>query len=219
MSGAQRRLATFREFLGHVREKLGLDIGFVLWDDSTVPATLAADALAIRFADEGAVAGVLRSPKLETLAHLWIAKRIDCAMATDGPCARAKNSTARANSAKPSKRKLALRALLPFLFVLARRAVALEAIPRTNATPVIRNENRRETSPITTTYERVYALWLDRTWSTPAPIARLVERHRPDAAGQAGNDLPKAAPQPGDRMLDSAAEGVRSRSTPRRTTA
>src|ERR671927_80399 len=77
MSGAQQRLANFRRLLEHMREQLGLELGFVLWDGSTVPAVLARDAFAIRIADEGAVAGLIRRPKLETLAHLWVAKRID----------------------------------------------------------------------------------------------------------------------------------------------
>jgi cyclopropane-fatty-acyl-phospholipid synthase len=71
------RLDVFRKFLNHLRERLGLGPGFVLWDGSTVPHDLANGALSIRLADEGAVAALVRRPNLTTLANLWVAKRID----------------------------------------------------------------------------------------------------------------------------------------------
>ncbi len=77
MSGAAERLRIFRQLLAHARERLGLDIGFVLWDGTTVPDDLAPDAFAIVFADEGAIAALIRRPKIETLANLWVAARID----------------------------------------------------------------------------------------------------------------------------------------------
>ena len=52
-------------------------LGFVLWDGSTVPADLAPDAFAVAFADEGAIAGLVRRPSLDTLANLWVSRRID----------------------------------------------------------------------------------------------------------------------------------------------
>ena len=77
MSGAAERLKIFRQLLTHARERLDLDIGFVLWDGTTVPDVLAPDAFAIVFADEGAIAALIRRPKIETLANLWVAARID----------------------------------------------------------------------------------------------------------------------------------------------
>src|SRR5215831_12698818 len=77
LSSAQQRVAGFRELLGHARDRLGLEVGFVLWDRSTVPAGLAPDAFAIRIADEGAVAALLRRPSIETVGHLWVARRIE----------------------------------------------------------------------------------------------------------------------------------------------
>lgn len=71
------RLDAFRKLLAHVREKLGLDLGFVLWDGSTVPDNLPRDALAIRLADEGVVAALMRKPNLATLCNLWVASRLD----------------------------------------------------------------------------------------------------------------------------------------------
>jgi cyclopropane-fatty-acyl-phospholipid synthase len=75
--GAAGRIDSFRRLLAHARERLALDVGFALWDGSTVPVDLAPDAFAVAFADEGAVAALVRRPKLETLANLWVAARID----------------------------------------------------------------------------------------------------------------------------------------------
>lgn len=75
--GQKGRLKSFRKLLAHAREILELDIGFRLWDGSTVPEDLGGDAFAIRLADENLVAALLRSPQAETLLNLWVSKRID----------------------------------------------------------------------------------------------------------------------------------------------
>src|SRR5215208_5000028 len=77
MDAAGERLQAFKTLLTDARERLGLPIGFVLWDGSTVPADLAPDALAVVFADESAIAGLVRRPRLDTLSNLWVSKRID----------------------------------------------------------------------------------------------------------------------------------------------
>lgn len=77
MSSPSARAAGFRDLLSHVREAYGIDLGFVLWDGSTVPADLPAGALAAVFADEGAVAALVRRPTVDTLADLWVTARID----------------------------------------------------------------------------------------------------------------------------------------------
>ncbi len=56
---------------------MALEFGFRLWDGSSVPAHWPAGALAVAIADEGAIAALLRAPKLTTLANLWAARRID----------------------------------------------------------------------------------------------------------------------------------------------
>jgi len=75
--GASDRLTSFKRLLAHARERLGLDIGFVLWDGSTIPADLPPNAFAVAIADEGAVAALIRKPKIDTLANLWVSGRID----------------------------------------------------------------------------------------------------------------------------------------------
>src|SRR5258708_21226096 len=77
MNAASRRVTSLQALLSHARERLGFDVGFVLWGGSTVPDDLAPDALAIAIADEGAVAALIRRPNLDTLANLWVAGRID----------------------------------------------------------------------------------------------------------------------------------------------
>ena len=77
MSTPAGRIEGFRALLAHVREAYGLDLGFVLWDGSTVPADLPADALAVVFADEGVVAALVRRPSFDTIADLWVSARID----------------------------------------------------------------------------------------------------------------------------------------------
>jgi len=74
---AASRLASIKKLLAHARERLGLDIGFVLWDGSRIPAELAANALALQIADEGAIAALVRRPKLDTILNLWVAGRLD----------------------------------------------------------------------------------------------------------------------------------------------
>ncbi|MBW3098753.1 SAM-dependent methyltransferase [Pseudohoeflea coraliihabitans] len=71
------RLRAFRALLEHAVATLELDIGFRLWDGSTVPADWPADAFTIRIADQRVVAALLRSPKAETLLNLWVTRRID----------------------------------------------------------------------------------------------------------------------------------------------
>ncbi|VVT17643.1 cyclopropane-fatty-acyl-phospholipid synthase family protein [Hoeflea sp. EC-HK425] len=74
---ANSRLKSLRKLLAHAREILQLDIGFRLWDGSTVPDDLDPAAFAIRFADEGVIASLLRSPNPETLLNLWVSSRVD----------------------------------------------------------------------------------------------------------------------------------------------
>jgi cyclopropane-fatty-acyl-phospholipid synthase len=77
MTSTERRLNSVRSLLTHLRERLGLSLGFVLWDGSTVPDGLACDAFAIAIADEGAIAALIRRPKLDTALNLVVSGRFD----------------------------------------------------------------------------------------------------------------------------------------------
>ncbi len=77
MNAGEKRVNSLKALLAHVRERLGLDVGFVLWDGSTVPDGLTPHSLAIVIADEGTVAALIRRPNLDTLLNLWVASRLD----------------------------------------------------------------------------------------------------------------------------------------------
>ena len=125
---AARRLDSFTRLLGHVRELLSLDFGFVLWDGATVPADLPANALAIVFADEGAVAAMLRRPSADTFLNLWVTARIDIRngvifdFLAHQPGLRTKEIRRRLD------KRLALATALKFLFVPRGGPWPLEAI-------------------------------------------------------------------------------------------
>lgn len=71
-----KRLAALRRLLVEAHEKLGLKLGFRLWDGSMVPAFWPQDGLAIAIADAGVMAALIRKPKLDTLLNLHVADRI-----------------------------------------------------------------------------------------------------------------------------------------------
>jgi len=74
---ANGRLDQFRQLLAHISERTRSDVGFQLWDGSTVPAQLPPDAPVIVFADEGVVAALVRRPRIHTLVSLWVTARLD----------------------------------------------------------------------------------------------------------------------------------------------
>jgi cyclopropane-fatty-acyl-phospholipid synthase len=74
---AATRLASLKKLLAHARERLGFDVGVILWDGSRIPEGLAGSALTLQIADEGAIAALVRRPKLDTLLNLWVTGRID----------------------------------------------------------------------------------------------------------------------------------------------
>ncbi len=76
MSSDGKRIEALRRLLTEAYRKLGLKLGFSLWDGSRVPADWPADGLMIAIRDAGVVAALLRKPKLDTLLHLHVSDRI-----------------------------------------------------------------------------------------------------------------------------------------------
>lgn len=76
MSSEDKRIEALRRLLADAHGKLGLKLGFALWDGSRVPADWPADRLMIAVRDAGVVAALLRRPKLDTLLHLHVSDRI-----------------------------------------------------------------------------------------------------------------------------------------------
>jgi cyclopropane-fatty-acyl-phospholipid synthase len=114
---ASTRLTGFVRLLAHARERLSLELGFILWDGSTVPADLPSDALAIALADEGVVAALIRKPSIDTLANLWVSGRLDIRGGSIFDLV-ARRPKIRSRALLKSLGKVAaLRALAPFLTV------------------------------------------------------------------------------------------------------
>ncbi len=76
MSSDGKRIEALRRLLTEAYQKLGLKLGFSLWDGSRIPADWPADGLMIAIRDAGVVAALLRRPKLDTLLHLHVSDRI-----------------------------------------------------------------------------------------------------------------------------------------------
>jgi cyclopropane-fatty-acyl-phospholipid synthase len=148
--------------LEQARERLGLDLGFVLWEGSTVPAGLPRDALALHIADEGAVARLIRSPKLETLLLLWLVRRIDVRNGTLFDLVHLRKTKSTRDFRKTLDKSLALRTLLAFLF--APRGAALPALRQSKWRPSSGDpsENKRNISYHYDLSNTFYSLWLDK---------------------------------------------------------
>jgi cyclopropane-fatty-acyl-phospholipid synthase len=162
MSRAESRLKNLAKLLEHSRERLGLDVGFVLWDGSTVPAALPRDALAIRIADEGVIARLIRSPKRETLALLWLAKRIDLRNGTLFDLAHLRKSKRTRDFVWTLDRGLALRTLLAFLFVPGGPPLPLQTQADERPSGGDPTENKGNISYHYDVSNAFYALWLDK---------------------------------------------------------
>ncbi len=119
MGTAADRAASMRRLLAHVREAYGIEFGFVLWDGSTVPADLPADALALVIADEGAVAAMVRRPKIDTLVDLWVTARIDLRNGSVADLLARRPKVKSREFRKRLDRWLALRVLARFLLLPA----------------------------------------------------------------------------------------------------
>jgi cyclopropane-fatty-acyl-phospholipid synthase len=162
VSGTKGRLKNLMTLLEQARERLGLDLGFVLWEGSTVPAGLPCDALALHIADEGAVARLIRSPKLETLLLLWLVRRIDVRNGTLFDLVHLRKTKSTRDFRKTLDKRLALRTLLAFLF--APRGAALPALRQSKWRPSSGDpsENKRNISYHYDLSNTFYSLWLDK---------------------------------------------------------
>jgi cyclopropane-fatty-acyl-phospholipid synthase len=71
------RLRAITSLLADAHARLGLKLGFRLWDGSRVPADWPEGGLMIALADEGVIASIVRRPRADTLIKLHVAGRID----------------------------------------------------------------------------------------------------------------------------------------------
>ena len=142
---ATRRLDSFRRLLAHINERILPDLGFVLWDGSTIPADLHADALAFVIADEGAVAAMMRRPNVDTFLDLWVTSRFDLRNGSFFDLVARRPKTRTRELMKSFDKPLALAALARFLFVPRGGPWPLEAV-RTHKTRADGSEAANKTN-------------------------------------------------------------------------
>jgi cyclopropane-fatty-acyl-phospholipid synthase len=162
VNAAQNRVVALKEFLAHLRERLGLDIGFVLWDGSTVPADLAPSAVAIGIADEGVIGALLRRPNGETLGNLWVTGRVDIRNGSLFDVGRLRPKVRTREFRKTVDKTMLLRTLLKFLFVPRGGPWPLEATPNERPSDGSPEENKKNIGYHYDVSNAFYALWLDR---------------------------------------------------------
>jgi cyclopropane-fatty-acyl-phospholipid synthase len=163
MNRSEKRLDTLRRLLAHVRERLAFDVGFLLWDGSTIPAHLGPSQLAISIADEGAIAALIRRPNVDTFINLWVGARLDIRNGSifDVVARRPKVSTKA--TLRTLDKRLVLATAASYLFVSRgapgrSRAFAATGLARTEA-----KRRTRRTCTITTTSRtrstRSFSIW------------------------------------------------------------
>lgn len=156
------RLNSLRKLLTHAREILEIDLGFRLWDGSTIPADLAPDAFAVTLADEGLVAALTRKPNMETLLNLWVSKRIDLVngdmfdLVAQRPKVRSKQIR------KALSKWLVLNTARKFLFVDRGGPWPPETQPSEKPSDGSRAENEKNIQYHYDVSNAFYELWLDK---------------------------------------------------------
>ncbi len=162
MGKAEKRLASLKALLDDAHRRMGLEFGFRFWDGAPVPADWPSDALAIRIADEGAVASLIRAPRLPTLANLWAAKRIDIVNGDLFDLV-AKRPKGRTRDLRKGLNKLAaLRTASAFLFVPRGGPWPLEAIVKDRESDASQAESKKNIAHHYDVSNAFYQLWLDR---------------------------------------------------------
>jgi cyclopropane-fatty-acyl-phospholipid synthase len=159
---ASRRLDRFRRLLTHINERILPDLGFVLWDGSTVPADLRSDALAFAIADEGAIAAMIRRPNVDTFLDLWVTSRFDLRNGSFFDLAACRPKVRTRELMKSFDKLLAAATLGRFLFVPRGGPWPLQAV-RNHKTHVAGTEATNKTN-IHYHYDlsnRFYELFLD----------------------------------------------------------
>jgi cyclopropane-fatty-acyl-phospholipid synthase len=185
---SQARLDGFASLLVHARERLGLGVGFVLWNGVTVPESLDIGALAIRIADEGVVAALLRKPNLDTLANLWVTGRIDILNGTIFDLAAERPNVRTRALMKSLDKGTVIRTLMRFLFIPRGGPFPLDQVrghrARRDGTEDANRENVRYHYDLS---NRFYELFLD------PEMTYTCAYFRDGTAGQASHDLSQVA--------------------------
>jgi len=161
MNAATKRLNALRELLGNARECLGLDVGFLLWDGSTLPTGLPPDVLAIYFADEGVIAALIRRPRIQTLANLWVTGRVDIRNGTLFDLARMRPRVRSKQFFKALDKRLLATTVLRFLLVPIGGPWPLNNQPRQQRSNYPPDKNKKNIAYHYDISNAFYALFLD----------------------------------------------------------
>ena len=159
---ALKRLESLRGFLAHLHETLKLEFGFRLWDGSMVPAGARGGDLALAIADEGAVAALVRKPRIETLANLWAAKRVDIVNGSVFDLVDRRPKMRTRDIRKVLDKMLALKTGLGFLFVPRGGPWPLETIGEDKKSDGSQGENKKNIAYHYDVSNAFYELWLDK---------------------------------------------------------
>ena len=160
--GAKARVKSLRKFLNHAREIAQIDVGFHLWDGSTVPDDLSADAFAISIADEGVVAALIKKPKMETLANIWVSGRIDLHNGDMFDLVAQKPKVRSRELRKKISKWLAINTARKFWFVDRGGPWPLEGQQQDKPSDGSREQNERNIQHHYDVSNAFYALWLDK---------------------------------------------------------
>jgi cyclopropane-fatty-acyl-phospholipid synthase len=162
LAKAEQRIKSLRTLLTQIHQRASLEFGFRLWDGSSVPADWPASSLAVAIADEGAVASLLRAPKITTLANLWAAKRIDIVNGTLFDLVAKKPKGRTRDFTKSLSKARALKTAFDFLFVPRGGPWPLEAIAPDRQSDGSPGENKKDIAHHYDVSNAFYQLWLDK---------------------------------------------------------
>jgi cyclopropane-fatty-acyl-phospholipid synthase len=203
MGKAEKLLASLKALLDDAHRRMGLEFGFRLWDGASVPSDWPGDALAVRIADEGAVASLIRAPRLPTLANLWAAKRLDVVNGDLFDLVARRPKGGARDLSKGVSKLAALKVAFAFLFAPRGGPWPLEAILQDRESSGAEAENKRNIAYHYDVSNAFYELWLDE-----AMVYSCAYFHRwddsLDAAQAQKLDMVcrKLRLRPGEAMLD-----------------
>jgi cyclopropane-fatty-acyl-phospholipid synthase len=161
MTAAEKRLESLKRLLTDVHKRLALDFGFALWDGSRAPADYPKDGLAIAIADEGAIAGIVRKPTIDTFLNLWVSARIDITNGTVFDLIERRPKVRSRQIPKQVNWRLALDVMRRFLFVSRGGPWPLEKMPKHKPGSGDSAENKKNISYHYDVSNKFYDTFLD----------------------------------------------------------
>jgi cyclopropane-fatty-acyl-phospholipid synthase len=155
------RLEALRRLLDHVHRTFAPQFGFSLWDGSSIPANWPSNGLTVHIADEGAVAGFVRRPNVQTLANLWAAGRLDIRNGTIFDLVDKRPAVRTRDIRKMIDKKLLLGSAAKFIFAPRGGPWPLEEIGRESQSDGSATKNKKNISYHYDVSNAFYELWLD----------------------------------------------------------